>query len=89
MSVCIALFRAFLVQVTASSPHTTGLHAVSPDMARLLGVVTLLDTNLGFQTLNFSQIMQKNTFCASQGTYYLSVTQASRLKIFKEKIAAY
>jgi hypothetical protein len=37
---CIAPFPAFLVQVTAPTPQTTGrLLAVSPDMAELLAVV--------------------------------------------------
>jgi hypothetical protein len=48
----IALFRAFLLQVTASTPHTTGrLLAVSPDMDELLAVVTLRETSQGFVRL--------------------------------------
>jgi hypothetical protein len=43
---------AFLVQVTASTPHTTGrLLAVNSDMAELLAVVTLRETSLGFVRL--------------------------------------
>jgi hypothetical protein len=48
----IALFRAFLVQVTDPTPHTTRRFlAVSPDMAELLAVVTLRETSLGFVRL--------------------------------------
>jgi hypothetical protein len=44
-----ALFRAFLVQMTAPTPHTMGrLVAVSPDLVELLAVVTLCETSLGF-----------------------------------------
>jgi hypothetical protein len=46
---CIALFRAFLVQVTAPTPHTrVTLLAVSPDMAKILAVETLRETSLSF-----------------------------------------
>jgi hypothetical protein len=46
---CIALFQAFLAQVTVPTSHTMGrLLAVSPDMAKLLAVVTLHETSLGF-----------------------------------------
>jgi hypothetical protein len=39
---CVALFRAFLVQVTAPTPRTRGrLLAVTPDMTELLAVVAL------------------------------------------------
>jgi hypothetical protein len=41
---CIALFQAFLVQMTAPTPHIMGrLLAASPDMAELLAVVTLCE----------------------------------------------
>jgi hypothetical protein len=44
----IALFRAFLMQVTAPTPHTMGrLFAVIPGMAELLAAVTLPETSLG------------------------------------------
>jgi hypothetical protein len=43
---------AFLVQVTAPTPHTKGrLLAVSPDMAELLTVLTLRESSLGFVRL--------------------------------------
>jgi hypothetical protein len=49
---CIALFRAFLVQVTAATPHTTRrLLAVRQNMAELLAVLTLHETSLGFVRL--------------------------------------
>jgi hypothetical protein len=45
-------FRAFLLQVTAPTPHTAGrLLAVSPRMAELLAVVTLRETSVGFVRL--------------------------------------
>jgi hypothetical protein len=45
---CITRFREFLMQVTSPTQHTTRrLLAVSPDMAELLAVVTLLETSLG------------------------------------------
>jgi hypothetical protein len=49
---CIARLRAFLVQVIPPTPYTTGrLLVVSPDMAELLAVVTLLETSMGFVLL--------------------------------------
>jgi hypothetical protein len=56
----IALFRALLVQVTASTPHTSEmLLAVSPDMAKFLAVVTLRETSLGFVRLYLECSMAK------------------------------
>jgi hypothetical protein len=46
---CISLFRAFLVQLTAPTPHKIRrLLAVSPDMAYILAVVRLRETSLDF-----------------------------------------
>jgi hypothetical protein len=57
---CIALFQAFLVQVTTPTSHTTGrLPAVSPDMAELLELVTLCETSLGFVCLYSNSNMAK------------------------------
>jgi hypothetical protein len=46
---CIVHFWALLVQVTASTPQTTGrLLAVRPDIAKFLTVITLCETSLSF-----------------------------------------
>jgi hypothetical protein len=46
---CVALYRAFLVQVTTPAPHTAGrVLAGSPDMAEFLAVVAMRETSLGF-----------------------------------------
>jgi hypothetical protein len=49
---CSVLYRAFLVQMTAPTPHTKeSLLEVSPDIAELLAVVTLCETSLDFVRL--------------------------------------
>jgi hypothetical protein len=56
----IALFQAFLVKMTAPTPHTTEmLLAVVPDTAELLAVVTLHETSLGFVCLYPDRNMAK------------------------------
>jgi hypothetical protein len=61
------LFRACLVQLTAPTPYTTGrLLAVSPDMAKFLAVVILLETGLSFVRLypdcNMAKVYQFEYF---------------------------
>jgi hypothetical protein len=60
VSMLIALFRAFLVLVTALVPHTKGrLLAVRPNMAEVLAVAILRETSLGFVRLWLVAIWQR------------------------------
>jgi hypothetical protein len=60
ISAVLSLLRAFLVQMTAPAPHTTGrLLALSPDMAVFLAVVTLCEINLSFYAFTPTAIWQR------------------------------